>query len=171
MKKVFDFALALTGLVVTFPFWFLFIFFIWLEDGRPFFYIQDRVGLNGKMFKIIKFRTLTLRDNKTLKFANFLRETALDELPQLINILKFQMSFVGPRPVKPDELEGIPAAEARLKVMPGLTGIAQLLVSKNASLEEKARYDIWYAAHQNIRLDIQLILRSFWNTLRKKWDA
>lgn len=171
MKKLFDFSLALIGLVVTFPLWLLLIFLIWLEEGGSVFYIQDRVGFNGKIFELIKFRTMDSKNGEVSKFANFLRKTALDELPQLINILKGEMSFVGPRPVTPSEANLEAAFRIRLKVKPGLTGVAQVLVSKDAAMEEKVKYDIWYAQNQSLWLDIKLILQSLDISLNRRWDG
>jgi len=170
MKRVFDFSLALIGITVSFPLWLLLIFLIWLEDGRPVFYIQDRLGLNEKKFKLIKFRTMDSGDKRVSKFANFLRKTALDELPQLINILRSEMSFVGPRPIAVEEFVAGEDVRARLKLKPGLTGIAQILLPKDVPLQEKTKYDIWYAQNRSLKLDIGLILRSFWISLGRKWD-
>ena len=170
MKRPFDFCLSLTGLVLSLPLWGLICFLIWLEDKRPIFYIQERVGLNGRTFKVIKFRTMGYeKDNSRL--PKLLRSTALDELPQLVNILKGEMSFVGPRPLIPGELASQSEAQYRSAVRPGLTGVAQVLTSKNASILEKTKYDLWYIDKQNILLDISLILRSFWVSLSKKWDS
>lgn len=171
MKRVLDFSLALIGLVVAFPLWLLIIFLIWLEGAGQVFYIQDRIGLNGEIFKLIKFRTMDSKNGEVSKFTNFLRKTALDELPQLINILKGEMSFVGPRPIIPDEANLESAFRMRLKVKPGLTGVAQVLVSKDAPLAEKVKHDIWYAQNQGLWLDIKLILQSLGISLNRRWDG
>lgn len=142
---------------------------IWLEAKENVFYIQERVGLNGRIFKVIKFRTMGYKNDNS-RLPRLLRSTALDELPQLINILKGDMSFVGPRPLIPGELASQPNAQYRSIVRPGLTGVAQVFISKNASISEKSRYDLWYIDKQNILLDISLILRSFWVSLGRKWD-
>lgn len=164
LKRPFDFILSLAGLVMFFPLWFLFGFLIWLEDRRPVFYIQERVGLNGKIFKLLKFRTINSESKKSSRFANFLRKTALDELPQLINILKGEMSFVGPRPQILEELN------FRFTIRPGLTGVAQILIPKDTPSEEKFKYYTWYIKNQNLWLDIKLIFLSLLNSLRLKWD-
>jgi len=170
LKRPFDFCLGLTGFVLSLPLWGLICFLIWLEGKGGVFYVQERVGLNGRIFKVIKFRTMGYdRDNSRL--PKLLRSTALDELPQLVNILKGEMSFVGPRPLIPGELTSQLQAQYRSAVRPGLTGVAQVLTSKNASILEKARYDLWYIDKQNILLDISLILRSFWVSLSRIWDS
>lgn len=119
---------------------------------------------------MLKFRTMNYKREKTF-LSRLLRSTALDELPQLINILKADMSFVGPRPLIPQEACLTEELSLRALIRPGLTGIAQIAVSKNASLLEKSRYDIEYISIQNIGLDITIILRSFWSSLRRKWDS
>ena len=102
--------------------------------------------------------------------AKLLRRTALDESPQLINIIRGQMSFVGPRPLIPQEVNLCENQHLRCSVNPGLTGIAQLMAEKDAPVAEKLKYDLWYIEHQNIWLDIRLILKSFWMSLNRKWD-
>lgn len=135
------------------------------------FYIQDRIGLNGKLFKLIKFRTINSKNGKVSRFTRLLRKTALDELPQLINILKGEMSFVGPRPLIPLEVNNTKnRADARLMIRPGLTGLAQIMVSKDAPVLEKLKYDLWYIKNQELMLDVALILRSFWISLSRRWE-
>ncbi|TRZ95481.1 sugar transferase [bacterium] len=169
LKRPFDFCLALSGLVLSFSLWCLICFFIWLEDKKPVFYIQQRVGLNGKIFKLLKFRTMGYQKENS-RLAKILRTSALDELPQLINILRGEMSFVGPRPLIPQELTLQIDFQDRSSVRPGLTGVAQLMVSKNASILDKTKYDSWYVQEQSLGLDILLILDSFWVSLSRKWD-
>jgi lipopolysaccharide/colanic/teichoic acid biosynthesis glycosyltransferase len=170
LKRPFDFSLALIGLTLIFPIWSLIVFLVWLEGDRPIFYVQERVGKNGALFKTVKFRTMGYRKKSSI-LAKFLRTTALDELPQLINIIKGQMSFVGPRPLIPQELQISEEFKLRSAVLPGLTGLAQVLVAKDAPVLEKLNYDIVYIKNQNIALDILLILRSFGISLNRKWDT
>lgn len=170
LKRIFDFTVALIGIFVSLPLWIIFGSIIWLKDKGAIFYIQDRVGLNGKIFKMIKFRTMNNSNEKNSNFTKFLRTTALDELPQLINILKGEMSFVGPRPLVPEEVSQDREISSRFIVRPGLTGMAQILVPKDASLLEKSNYDLWYIKNQSFRLDATLILKSFWISLSRKWD-
>jgi len=170
LKRPFDFSLALIGLTLTFPIWSLIIFLIWLENGRPVFYIQERVGLESRIFKMMKFRTMGYR-KKSSRLAKFLRTTALDEFPQLMNIIKGQMSFVGPRPLIPQEIQINEEFKLRSAVLPGLTGLAQVLVAKDAPVLEKLNYDILYIKNKNIVLDTLLILKSFGISLNRKWDT
>jgi lipopolysaccharide/colanic/teichoic acid biosynthesis glycosyltransferase len=110
------------------------------------------------------------RNEKCSRIAIFLRRTALDELPQIINIVKGEMSFVGPRPLVPQELYACAELKMRSRVLPGLTGLAQLLAAKDSPVSEKFKYDISYIESQSIFLDIMLILRSFGISLGGKWD-
>lgn len=164
LKRPFDFVFSLISLFVSLPLWFLFGFLICLGDRGPIFYNQERVGLNGKTFKLIKFHTMNSGNKKSSRFANLLRKTALDELPQLINILKGEMSFVGPRPLVPEE------TNFRFTIKPGLTGIAQISIPKDASFQEKSEYNTWYIKNQNLWLDIKLISLSLLKSLRLNWD-
>lgn len=141
LKRPFDIAFSLFGIVVSFPLWILFSLLILLEDGFPIFYKQKRMGKNRKKFYVLKFRTMikdadklgiwtSENDKRVLKVGKFLRKTALDELPSLLNILKGDMSVVGPRALAVEEQEflerKIPGFEKRLSVKPGLTGLSQV---------------------------------------------
>jgi undecaprenyl phosphate N,N'-diacetylbacillosamine 1-phosphate transferase len=169
VKRLFDLILSYIGLFFLFPLWIIFAFAIWLEDGLPIFYIQDRVGKKAGRFQALKFRTI-YHNNQSSGMAKFLRKTALDESPQLINILRGEMSFVGPRPLIPQEINPGENLDLRSSICPGLTGIAQVVAAKDAPLTEKLKYDLWYIENQSIWLDIRLILRSFWMSLNKRWD-
>lgn len=158
----------------------------------PIFFPQERVGKNGKIIKVIKFRTMKHlsgkshldidleNDPRITRVGRLLRVTAIDELPQLWNILKGEMSFVGPRalPMIIDDnekqnyarLDQIPGFEIRSRVRPGLTGISQIYASKDAGREEKFKYDIEYVNKMNFWLDLNLIIISFWITLRGSWE-
>jgi len=194
MKRIFDFSLALIGLFISLPLWFIFGLAIWFEDGGPIFYFQERVGKDGKIFKSIKFRSMIAEAEKNLgpmqakendprntRIGRILRKTAMDELPQLVNILKGEMSFVGPRALRPMETEPtdawrvrdifhIPGFEKRASIQPGLTGVAQVFASRNLPREEKFKYDLWYIENMNFWLDIRLIAKSILVTLKARWD-
>lgn len=187
LKRPFDFLLSLTGLVVSFPLWVIIVAAIWLEDGRPIFYSQIRVGKGGKEFKVFKFRSMiknaeqqtgpvwaNKEDYRITKIGKFIRRTALDELPQLLNILKGDMSFVGPRAERPEIvkeiLKEIPGFNTRLLVHPGLTGLAQVYGNYNTSPRNKLRYDFLYIKDQSFLLDVKLFLISFWKTFTFKWS-
>ena len=193
MKRVFDFSLALIGLFISMPLWFLFAWAIFIEDGWPIFYTQERVGKYGKIFNGWKFRSMIKdaekglgavqakeNDPRVTEVGRFLRKTAMDELPQLLNIAKGDMSFVGPRALRPKEIENKqqggshPDAalfDLRNKVRPGLTGVAQVFAPRDIPRSQKLKYDLWYIDNQSFLLDIKLILSSFWITLNKKWDT
>lgn len=194
MKRIFDFSLALIGLFMSLPLWFIFGLAIWFEDRGPIFYFQERVGKDGKIFKSLKFRSMIPEAEKNLgpvqamkndprstKVGRILRATAMDELPQLVNILKGEMSFVGPRALRPMETEPtdasrardifhIPGFEKRASIQPGLTGVAQVFASRNLPREEKFKYDLWYVDNISFWLDIRLIAKSILVTLKARWD-
>ena len=154
IKRTFDATLAGAGLVLSAPFWALFAAAIKLEDGGPVFYAQDRVGQGGRVFKALKFRSMRpdaeretgplqarRRDPRVTRIGRLMRATAMDELPQLWNILRGDMSFVGPRALRPGEieieggvavpLEAVPGFDRRIRVRPGLTGVAQVYAARN----------------------------------------
>ena len=185
LKRVFDAGLATTGLVVFSPLAFLFSLAIKGEDRGPLFYIQERWGREGRKFTAYKFRTMVdgadrkwglkpveENDGRVTRVGKFLRATAMDELPQLINIWKGDMSFVGPRALAvggPDP--SVPGFRERHRVRPGLTGPAQVYLPRDASLEEKLRYDLDYIKHRTFLGDFKLIFLSCWITLEGKWES
>lgn len=174
LKRPLDLILAVLGIFFFLPFWLIIIILIWLEKEKGIFYIQERLGLNNRTFKTIKFRTLYRDKSNNIRISrlgNFLRRTALDESLQLINILKREMSFVGPRPLVAEEIGNQPETKERLKVRPGLTGLAQVAVSKNSPVEEKFKYDLWYIENQNLILDLKIILFSIIISLLGKWET
>src|SRR3989338_6617851 len=189
LKRAFDFFLALFGLCLSSWLWLIIGLEILLESGLPIFYFQERVGKDGEVFKGIKFRSMIKGaerdvgplqakedDARVTRLGRVLRATAMDELPQLWNILKGEMSFVGPRALRPIEIDtedGLPKSveefagfRERCLIRPGLTGIAQILAPRDISRQEKFRYDIWYLQHRNPWLDIRIILISFLITFR-----
>lgn len=195
LKRLFDIGLSLIGLIGSSPLWVLFSLAILLEDGWPIFYLQERVGKNGRIFKAIKFRSMIKdaekesgpiqaveNDPRVTKIGRILRATAMDELPQLVNILKGDMSFVGPRALRPKEKEvrgnpealdikKVPGYYERLAVRPGLTGMAQVYLPTDALRSEKFRYDLMYIKNRSFLLDLKLIFLSFWITFRGKWES
>ena len=175
-KRVFDVVLALVGLVVSAPFVVLTAIAVWLESGSPVLYRQDRVGENGRVFTLNKFRSMrkdaeqgtpiwaSAEDDRVTRVGRFIRQTRLDELPQLWNVLLGDMSFVGPRPERPffvsQLAEQIPFYEQRHAVKPGLTGWAQVKYRYGASFEdalEKLRYDLYYVKHLSIPFDLTIL--------------
>jgi lipopolysaccharide/colanic/teichoic acid biosynthesis glycosyltransferase len=195
IKRAFDVALASAGLIASAPLWVLFALAIKLEDGGPVFYPQERVGRAGRVFRAWKFRSMvpdaerqtgavqaTAGDPRVTRIGRWLRATAMDELPQLWNILVGDMSFVGPRPLRPAEqdrtadgallpLAQVPGYEERHRVRPGLTGLAQVYAPRDATRPEKFALDLDYVERAGLLLDLQLVLTSFWISLRGKWDG
>jgi sugar transferase (PEP-CTERM system associated) len=175
-KRAFDVVLALVGLVVSMPFMVLTAIAVWLESGSPVLYRQDRVGENGRVFTLNKFRSMrkdaeqgtpiwaSAEDDRVTLVGRVIRQTRLDELPQFWNVLRGDMSFVGPRPERPffvNQLaEQIQFYEQRHAVKPGLTGWAQVKYRYGASFEdslEKLRYDLYYVKHLSIPFDLTIL--------------
>ena len=193
-KRAFDVLLSGAGLLVSSPLWIIIALAIKLEDKGPVFYAQDRVGLGGKIFKVYKFRSMIPdaekhtgpvqameNDPRITKVGRVLRATAMDELPQLWSIFKGDMSFVGPRALRPEEtevdlrskytrIEEFPNYQVRVSVIPGLTGLAQVYAPRDVSRRNKFRYDALYVKRQSFILDIQLIMLSFLITFTGKWE-
>ncbi len=187
VKRLFDMTLSLAGIILSFPLWLLIAFAVNLEDGGPIFYAQNRVGKGGELFRLIKFRSMIKdaekysgpvwakeNDMRLTKLGRFLRATALDELPQLLSILRGDMSFVGPRPERP-ELDSqfnntIPEFNLRHLVTPGLTGLAQVCGRYDTPPHDKIKYDLLYINKQSFFLDLWIICISFWITFKGKWE-
>lgn len=194
MKRLFDIVVSLAGLLVLSPIALLIAVAIKLEDGGPVFFMQDRVGRGGRVFPAFKFRSMivdaerdtgavqaTAHDPRVTRVGRVLRATAFDELPQLWNIIRGDMSVVGPRPLRPGEsdttadgkllpLAAIRGYEARHRVRPGLTGLAQVYAPRDLPRTGKFRYDLLYQRRAGLGLDLRLILLSFWITVRGRWE-
>jgi len=185
MKRFFDFFLASLGILLFFPLGIFFSFLIKSGDGGSIFFSQERWGRGGKKFKAYKFRTMVdgadrkwgfkparENDERITRIGKFLRVTAMDELPQLINIWKGDMSFVGPRAMAGDTLDpGTPGFSERHQIRPGLTGPAQVYAPRDASIDEKFRYDLKYVRHHTLPGDLKLLFLSIWITFRGKWES
>jgi sugar transferase (PEP-CTERM system associated) len=177
-RRVIEFVLAFAGLVVTFPILLLSAIAIALESGRPIFYRQERVGQHGRTFTLLKLRTMRQDaeqngavwaavggDPRITRVGRFLRKTRIDELPQLLNVFRGHMSFVGPRPERPvfvEELQAqIPYYGERHSVKPGITGWAQVRHGYTSTIEEseaKLRYDLYYIKNMSFWLDLLIVL-------------
>lgn len=192
-KRVLDVALAAVQLVLTAPVWIVVPLAIRLEDGGPVLYGQPRVGKGGELFTSWKFRSMSprraaadgplkaaeLEEERVTRVGRVLRATALDELPQIWNILLGDMSYVGPRALLPEEerghagtpvrLEDLPGFGERHSVRPGLTGLAQVRLPRDASHREKFRHDLEYVRTRTLWLDLRLIATSIWISLRGRW--
>jgi sugar transferase EpsL len=152
---------------------------VWLRLGSPISFCQIRPGLYGKPFTVYKFRTMTnarnvngnlLSDAERLTpFGRFLRNTSLDELPELFNVLRGEMSLVGPRPLLMEYLERYTPEQARRHdVLPGITGWAQVNGRNAISWEEKFALDVWYVEHQSLWLDMKIILLTVWKLIQRE---
>ncbi len=179
VKRIADLIFAIVVLIPAFPVMLIAALIIKIESRGPIFFVQDRIGKENKRFKIIKFRSMVVhnkeeyskyageKDNRITRFGNFMRKTRIDELPQLINVFRGDMSFVGPRP-EWDELcmgymEKIPFYSLRHSVQPGLTGWAQVNYRYGASIEdaiEKLQYDLYYIKHYSLMLDIIIFFKT-----------
>lgn len=194
LKRSFDMLLSGTGLMLSSPLWLTVAVAIVVEDGRPVFFCQDRWGKGGKTFHALKFRTMWKgsektrsvqaghQDSRITKVGRFLRACALDELPQLWNIFRGDMSFVGPRALPINEIqsstgekdvpdEAIRGFRERLTVRPGLTGIAQIFADRDTTRERKFRYDLFYISRRNFCLDLRLIILSFYISFLGRWEV
>ena len=174
IKRSFDIIIALLILVLFAPILLFLIFLTRLYIGAPFFFTQQRPGLKGKPFLMYKFRTMTDKRDKGGKllhdrdrlttFGQFLRSTSIDELPELFNVIKGEMSLVGPRPLLMEYLELYTPEQARRhEVRPGITGWAQVNGRNAISWEEKFKFDVWYVDNQTFWLDLKIL----WMTLVK----
>ena len=169
MKRPFDFTIALIIFVILLPLFILIAIVIFFKLGSPILFTQNRPGLHGNVFKIIKFRTmidckdmqgnLLPDDERMTRFGAFLRSTSLDELPGLFNVLKGDMSFVGPRPLLVEYLYLYSVEQARRhNVRPGITGWAQVNGRNAINWEQKFKLDVWYVDNQSLWLDIKILL-------------
>lgn len=179
-KRFLDFWISLIVLIIISPI--LLIVTIWLHfanKGAGAFFTQERPGKDGKIFKVIKFKTMTderdvegnlLPDAKRLtKVGRFVRSTSVDELPQLINILKGDMSLIGPRPLLPEYLWVFGEFQKRrMEVRPGITGWAQVHGRNHLKLSNKFEYDVWYVDHCSLWLDIKIIWMTVLNVLKRE---
>lgn len=170
-KRVFDLAVALLGLLLSMPIMLIVAILVRLFLGKPIIFKQARPGLNGKPFFLYKFRSMTdecdpsgeplPNDQRLTKFGRLLRATSLDELPELWNVLKGDMSLVGPRPLRMHYLERYSPHQARRhEVKPGITGWAQINGRNAVSWEEKFDLDVWYVDNWSLWLDIKILLRT-----------
>ena len=171
IKYLFDKVFALSLLIILLPFLVLIFLILMIHhSGSPLF-MQTRVGLNEKFFKIIKFRTMNTKRDKNgmllddsfriTKIGKFLRKFSIDELPQIFNVLLGNMSFVGPRPLLPEYLSLYNKNQKkRHNVKPGITGLAQIMGRNNISWKQKFDFDIEYVRKQNFFLDVNIILKS-----------
>ena len=180
-KRIFDFILALILLIFAAIPMIIVAICIKVEDGGPVIYKSKRVGKKCKVFNTYKFRSMKvnreeLKSNMTheqmvTKVGKFIRKTSLDELPQLFNILRGQMSFIGPRPWIPEYYEWFtPEQKRRADVLPGISGLAQVKGRNGINIFKKIEYDIYYVDHISLCLDIKLVFKTIYQVF-KETDA
>ena len=179
VKRLLDITISLIALIFLLPLMSLIYLSVRINLGSPAFFLQERVGKDNKIFKMIKFRTMKtstdkngnlLSDNERVtKFGSFLRSFSLDELPELINILKGDMSLVGPRALLVQYL-GLYNDEQirRHEVLPGLTGWAQINGRNSITWSEKFKLDVWYVDNWSLWLDIKIFFLTFWKVLKRE---
>ncbi len=188
LKRALDMLVAGFALAASIPCWLAVGAAILLEDGRPILYRQTRVGRGGRIFGAYKFRSMireaekgsgprlaAVDDPRITRVGRLLRRTALDEVPQLLSIFKGDMSWVGPRPERPEFvqrfLREIPGYHLRHQVRPGLTGVAQVYGRYHTEAAEKLKYDFYYLRHRSLWLDFRLFVMSWLITSRARWDS
>ncbi|MDQ3170657.1 MAG: sugar transferase [Acidobacteriota bacterium] len=192
-KRAFDVLFASAGLIITSPLWLIVPLAIKLEDRGPVFYAQRRSGLDARPFRAWKIRSMVTDadrggarqavagDPRVTRVGRLLRATAMDELPQLWNVLRGDMSVVGPRALRPGEIEAasagrvepleeVPGFVTRSAVRPGLTGLAQIHARRDLPRRQKFRYDRLYIYRQSLRLDAWLVLQSLVITVLGSWE-
>jgi lipopolysaccharide/colanic/teichoic acid biosynthesis glycosyltransferase len=188
LKRAFDISLALAGIVLSAPVWLVSALLIWIEDPGPVLFVKNSVGKGGVNFHQLKLRTMVRgaesgtgpvpareEDERVLLIGRFLRKTALDELPQLINILRGEMSFVGPRPQRTVLVHGylqeMPEYAERHRVLPGLAGLAQVAGDYYLTPRQKLRFDRLYIRHRSLGFDLKLIFMAFAIAFWFRWQA
>lgn len=193
-KRALDVGLSGLGLLLSSPLWLALSALVKIEDGGSVFYGQERVGEGGRIFHAYKFRSMipdaearvgalqaSERDSRVTRIGRIMRATAMDELPQLWSIFVGDMSFVGPRALRPGEieakgdgshekLEDVPGFAERHSIRPGLTGVAQIYAPRDIARRNKFRYDRIYIRRRGLALDVRLIALSFWITFRGRWE-
>ena len=178
-KRLFDLALAVPGLILVSPLLLMIAGLTWLLHGRPILFRQVRPGYRAAPFTLYKFRTMTegrapegnsRSDAERLtRFGRFLRSFSLDELPELFNVLRGEMSLVGPRPLLTQYLARYTPEQARRHaVLPGITGWTQINGRNAIGWEQKFRFDVWYVDHWSLGLDLKILVITIWKVLRRE---
>jgi lipopolysaccharide/colanic/teichoic acid biosynthesis glycosyltransferase len=186
LKRFFDIIFSAILLVILFPILLIIAITIKLDSKGPIFFKQNRIGYKKKIFEIYKFRSLFSRkseevnqlnesivnsknDKRVTKIGSFLRRSSLDELPQLINILKGEMSFIGPRPILPEQYKVVPVKYInRFNVLPGITGLSQIKGRRNLDWEDQLIYDCEYYDKFNLIFDLYIVFKTILVVLRKE---
>jgi len=178
-KRLLDLVVSLIALLILSPIFLAIIILITILAGLPVFFVQDRPGLLGQIFQNYKFRTmynlkdgngeLASEEKRLFPFGRFLRRFSLDELPELVNVLRGEMSLVGPRPLLVEYLPRYSKEQARRhEVLPGITGWAQINGRNTLSWEEKFKLDVWYVDHWSFWLDIKVLFLTLWKVFNRE---
>ena len=178
MKRMFDIFFSVGLLIFLFPLFCLVAISVKIFIGSPIMFYQVRPGLNEEFFTLVKFRTMTSKTDangdlqedflRLTKFGKFLRSTSLDELPELLNVLKGDMSFVGPRPLLTEYLPLYDDFQKkRHNVRPGITGWAQINGRNNISWEDRFKLDVWYVENQTFMLDLKILVKTIFKVLTR----
>lgn len=179
IKRIFDIILGIIFIIILIIPFLIISLLVFIKIGKPVLFVQSRPGFKGQIFKMYKFRSMTneqdnngnlLPNEKRLtKFGKFLRKTSLDELPELINVLKGNMSLVGPRPLRVEYLEYYTKEQARRHdVKPGITGWAQVNGRNALNWESKFKLDVWYVDNQSFWLDLKILWVTFFKVIKKE---
>ena len=179
IKRMLDFIISLVALIILSPLMLIIYVLVRINLGSPAFFVQERVGKDNKIFKMIKFRTMKdardkngnlLSDNERVtKFGSLLRSFSLDELPELINIIKGDMSLIGPRALLVEYLKFYNDEQIRRhEMLPGLTGWAQINGRNSISWREKFKLDVWYVDNWSLWLDIKIFFLTFWKVIKRE---
>ncbi len=180
IKQLLDFLISLAGLILLLPLFGIIAVAIKIDDQGPVFFRQERAGIDGRIFRIYKFRSMVVgaehkgagvfveeNDSRITRVGKFLRHTSLDELPQLFNVLKGEMSLVGPRPTLPYQVERYDARQReRLTVKPGITGWAQVNGRNTLTWSERIELDLWYVNNWSLWLDLKIFWKTFITVIR-----
>jgi lipopolysaccharide/colanic/teichoic acid biosynthesis glycosyltransferase len=179
LKRTIDLLGACIGLVVLAPLLTALAVLVYLTQGRPVLFVQERPGLNGRPFRLMKFRTMRLANadevlwqsdqDRLTPFGRWLRSTSLDELPELWNVVRGEMSLVGPRPLLTEYLPLYTQEQAkRHSVRPGITGWAQINGRNAISWEHKFELDVWYVENISLWLDFRILAKTLWYVIRRR---
>ena len=178
-KRIFDFSTSLIGLIIISPVFFIIVLLVWIYHGRPVLFSQKRPGKNEQIFKMYKFRTMTNEkddggnllpdENRITKFGNFLRKTSLDELPELFNVIKGEMSLVGPRPLLVSYLPYYTEKEKkRHSVRPGISGLAQVSGRNYVNWDRRLALDVEYVENISFKMDLKILFKTFAEVISSK---
>ena len=184
-KRFFDIVLSTIGLVLVVIVFIPTVIAIYLEDRGPIFYNASRLGKDGKVFKMYKFRSMKVNapdlrkadgstyngedDSRLTKVGKFIRKTSIDEMPQLINVIKGDMSLIGPRPDLPEHIKEYVGNEARkLEVLPGITGYSQAYYRNSIEWKERIKHDIYYVDNLSLVMDIKILFKTVITVLKKE---